>query len=238
MAVGSSADSRHGVHGLAAEWDGTHWFAVSTAVMMGGLLGVDCVSASDCTAVGYGGVVRWNGSTWHAEVTDTSNQRWLYAVACRSATDCTAVGVDLNTADPLVMHRAGNTWSAQPTPQTQQFATLSGVACPSSTSCIATGMYDETGFSGLAERSSGSHWSLIDPPGPDAGGPAGLGAVSCTSTTRCWSVEAFGGGEMELWNGAQWSKASLPGSGYELDGVSCEQSRPCVAVGTQALRFG
>jgi hypothetical protein len=151
----------------------------------------------------------------------------LHGIACTSATACTAVGdVGEVPGTPYAEHFDGHEWAPTATPNlgTGWTATLKAVAC------------DLQGP--VAERWNGQHWTLINPPPPDAGGPGELTTVSCVAHTQCWAVGGFGSREMELWNGSAWSKVALPGSGYTLEAVSCLPSQPCVAVGTQALRYG
>ena len=66
-------------------------------------LGVTCVSASDCWAVGYyynGSyaqtlIERWDGTSWaivSSPNTSPTQANFLYGVTCVSASDCWAVG--------------------------------------------------------------------------------------------------------------------------------------------------
>ena len=71
-----------------------------------------------------------------------------------------------------------------------------------------------------------------------------LNGVSCTNTTFCIAVGAFGGGVVdrgslaEEWNGTSWSMLPTPnpshGSPSALGGVSCIASNACIAVGGSA----
>jgi hypothetical protein len=242
IAVGDTfTEEQTDYHALAARWNGSTWSALTVPASTAILRGVACSSISECTAVGNGAIERWNGSAWRTEGANVAGHlMWLNAITCRNATDCTAVGIDNNTF-PVAIHRSANTWSVQPIQHTKTLAGLWGVSCASSSSCIATGVYDltDSDLQGpVAERWNGQHWTLINPPPPDAGGPGELTTVSCVAHTQCWAVGGFGSREMELWNGSAWSKVALPGSGYTLEAVSCLPSQPCVAVGTQALRYG
>ncbi len=63
----------------------------------GGLYGVSCTAADQCTAVGRAGgtalAERWDGSTWTVQPTASpASQKLLYAVSCPSASTCTATG--------------------------------------------------------------------------------------------------------------------------------------------------
>jgi len=87
---------------LVEAWDGATW-AIQPSPSPGyaGLLGVSCVSASVCTAVGtYSGLVigealaeQWNGSTWTYQYPPTpSTGATLTGVSCTAGAACTAVG--------------------------------------------------------------------------------------------------------------------------------------------------
>ena len=109
MAVGFSVSSA-GQLPLVEFWNGSDW-AIQTAPMppgatSGALLGVSCLSATDCTAVGEYDLApigyqprtlaeSWNGSSWSIQPTPNptpSGGAALSAVWCGSPTFCTAVG--------------------------------------------------------------------------------------------------------------------------------------------------
>src|SRR5439155_9537600 len=93
---------------LIERWDGTSWTIVnspSTSLTQTNyLLGVTCVSTSDCSAVGYynsGGSVyqtlieRWDGTSWtivNSPNTSPTQTNYLFGVTCASASHCWAVG--------------------------------------------------------------------------------------------------------------------------------------------------
>ena len=87
---------------------------------------------------------------------------------------------------------------------------------------------------------NGTSWSITPSPDPNQGSNAGLGRVSCTSSTNCVAVGAYNNSSSveqtlaETWNGTSWSIVSSPneGSGQNaLTDVSCTSSTICVAVG-------
>ena len=100
VAVSSGAD------GPAAErWNGSVWtmqtLPPSPTSQSGGLYGVSCATASQCTAVGFFGPSRpgiidvWNGTVWTAQSPPTIPGLPGVdpsAVSCTSADACTAVG--------------------------------------------------------------------------------------------------------------------------------------------------
>ena len=181
----------------------------------------------------------------------------LNDVACTSSSACTAVG-SYNTAQgsfeslSLAERWNGSQWSVQPTPNptdpSPPFAAsvLQGVACTSSSSCVAVGQFNKsTGETvPLAESWSGSQWSLLSTPNLSNGGA--LQGVTCTSASACLAVGSYHSKSnvseplAELWNGSSWSLQSTPGlsNGGALQNVSCSFPRACVAVGTSTLASG
>lgn len=123
---------------------------------------------------------------------------------------------------------------------------LSGIACPSATSCFAVGEYFTGPSTGktLVERWNGSGWSVVPSPNVTSGSNSDseLRSVACASTTSCFAV-GFGrpsnGDEktlIEHWNGTSWSVVPSPnpaaGGHYnEFLSVSCISAASCFAVG-------
>jgi hypothetical protein len=245
FAVGYSLDASRQEQALAAQWNGSQWSSVSLSTSVSSLRGVACSTATDCTAVGStelrGLIERWNGNAWHEEGVSVASRVSIFnAVACRSTSFCTAVGEADNYDDPGIAHRSGSTWSVQPSASAPSGG-LWSVACPAATSCLAGGALDtDDGFEGaIAEHWDGAHWVLTQPQftPPEHGGPLALTGTSCASTTQCWAVGGFATATAQFWNGTHWWQASLPASVYALNAVSCDASRPCVAVGRQAVVY-
>jgi hypothetical protein len=220
----------------------------------GGLGGVSCVSATDCTAVGDRDhltlVEQWNGTVWSivpspsASGSSASGSRSseLDAVSCVSATDCTAVGAPgagVGADGTLVEHWNGNKWSIIQSKRAKSTA-LSGVSCVSATDCTAVGS-NATGV--LAEHWNGKKWSVTPSPNR-AGGYGTLFDVWCVSARNCIAVggDFSDGGStlVEHWNGTAWSIIPSPSppkigpfeyTGDFLQGVSCVTATDCTAVG-------
>jgi hypothetical protein len=132
---------------------------------------------------------------------------------------------------------------------------LTGVSCPSATSCVAVGWFlgripGTSAYQNftLAETWNGSTWTIVPSPSPKLpGGGAQLNSVSCTSSTSCMAVgetQVFHvpGGYLvphpfaESWNGSTWSQVATPAlanSGASLNGVSCTSPSSCMAVGNE-----
>ena len=125
---------------------------------------VSCASATQCLAVGIGvtfpssggpigefGVstltVRWDGKQWKIVRVDKSGDVafGVNSLACRSAVSCYGVGQGFTRTGGTtnVVHWNGRTWSkvSSANPPGTHDASLSGVACATSTSCEAVGSF-------------------------------------------------------------------------------------------------
>ncbi len=175
------------------------------------VVGVTCMSATDCWAVGFassgsGGTNQtlaehWNGTAWSIVTTPnvtSSGGDVLGSVACVSSSDCWAVGsytpqgFPVEDTQALAEHWNGTAWSIVTTPNPNPLDSkgLFGVACLSSSDCWAVGF----GFIGgggtrgtLAEHWNGSAWSIIATGDPSFANNQ-LSGVTCTSTSDCWAV--------------------------------------------------
>jgi hypothetical protein len=122
----------HDMTGTLAEgWNGTKWSIQSTPSPKGRtvLLGVACVSARACTAVGQSDLSlpddrgftlaeRWNGTKWSIQSTPDPRGGGfteLDSVSCLSTSACTAVGSYAEEQSTLAEHWAGKTWAIQST---------------------------------------------------------------------------------------------------------------------------
>ena len=178
------------------------------------LLGVTCLSATSCTAVGYGAkkdpnttlvepktlVERWNGTAW--SIVSSPNRAGLdelQGVSCVSARACTAVGLS--------------------------------AASPKSRSSYRT----------LIETWNGTAWSIVPSPNPGTGQGNFLYGVSCVTAAFCAAVGHFGAcctarekPITEIWNGSSWSVAPNPPkqANADLTSVSCVSATACTAVGS------
>jgi uncharacterized membrane protein len=203
----------------------------------GGLLmSVSCLSADNCTAVGFYDtryneqtlVERWNGATWSIQPSPNLRNNALESVSCSSSNSCTAVGDyflgpgAINTDQrPFAEHWNGTRWMLQSTPSTHYYSNnLLGISCTSATSCTAVGYYQiRTGTDvGLVENWNGIRWDIQTIGEPALPQRFVLESVSCTSTRACVAVgysyppHAGPSGALiaELWNGKTWSFQRLP----------------------------
>jgi hypothetical protein len=137
---------------LAERWNGTSWIQTASPNVVGGNLGlteVSCVSGTMCFAVGAGTVdpngpvaLRWNGNTWSATPTASiPNAGVFIGVKCLSGTNCYAVGD--SAAATLIEHWDGVNWSLMPSPNPTGSVNsqLLDVACPTTTTCHAVGVF-------------------------------------------------------------------------------------------------
>jgi hypothetical protein len=240
---------------LAEHWNGSAWSIVATpnaSSSQNNLLAVDCVTSSDCWAVGErnsstGGVSEtlaehWNGTAWSMVV--TPNTGILFGVACTNSSDCWAVGNSSTGGVPpgetLAEHWNGTAWSVVPTPNNTswQFNYLYGVACATGSDCWAMGYAANTGTVNqtLAEHWNGTAWSIVAT--PNTGSSINdLLAVDCVTNSNCWAVGRTGNDEAvnqtlaEHWNGTAWSIVATPLGQSTLSGVTCVDRSHCWAVG-------
>ena len=196
------------------------------------LLGVSCVSATACIAVGsysrpaaLATAERWNGTSWAIQPTpDPADDQFsqLSGVSCVSASACTAVGSYLGIAGHFVSLAErwnGTSWVIEPTPNPPDALpnlvagpSLSGVSCVSASLCTAVGSY--LGIAGhpvsLAERWNGASWVIQPTPNPAGAFFTGLSGVSCASASACTAVGVYtnsAGNSVPLaerWDGTTW----------------------------------
>jgi antitoxin (DNA-binding transcriptional repressor) of toxin-antitoxin stability system len=269
VAVGGGGEDKR--HTASTIWNGGKWASLTPQVPAGAsassLSGVSCMGAYECEAVGSYVDSSGTRKTLAENASNTGHIRYmewavqstpnpagakassLSGVSCSSGSACTAVGTYTNSSGTqltLAERWNGSEWSIQSTPNPAGFksASLSGVSCPTSTSCTAVGTY--TNSSGtqltLAERWNGSEWSIQSTPNPAGAKASSLSGVSCSTSTSCTAVGTYtdeGGTQRTLaayWNGTTWSIQTTPNpagaKASSLSGVSCAGPGSCAAVGT------
>ena len=242
------------------------------------LSGVSCASATACTAVGssyghlYAGLApfteRWNGTSWSLQSTPnaTRGAASLGGVSCPSATACISVGsaaVIVSGGNyfggsyfvTVAERWAGTKWSLQSTPNpagATYSAGLHAVSCTSTAACTAVGSFTNSAgnIAPLAERWTGTSWSIEAAPSPAGQGYGVLNAVSCSSATDCTAVgsslqnlaSTTSEPLAEHWNGTSWSIEATPkpngSANNSLTGVSCTSATACTAVGLASTGGG
>ncbi len=263
MAVGNATPSSN-VQPLSEAWNAGAW-SITTAPLPAGanggsLAAVACSATTACATAGFAennvsGVrtamfQSWDGTAWAGVALQSPlgvQGDSLSAVSCPTSNACTAVGGFRNTAGRFVSLAErwdGATWAVQstPNPSGETVSRLSGVSCPSASTCIAVG----TTFGGkhpapLAEQWDGTKWVIQSLPSPNSNAPE-LSAISCASAASCIAVGAYSGSGgyhtpfAEQWNGTAWTLHTLsipPGAvSAQLNGVSCTSANACVAVGS------
>jgi hypothetical protein len=139
----------------------------------------------------------------------------------------------------------GTAWSIIATPAGSA-GTLTAVACPSTSDCVAVGFFtDGVGPFPLAERWNGSSWSVLTTNAYDY---STFNGVACPASSDCHAVgtTASDGSAAqtaplaERWTGGQqWSIDAQPAvpAGWQSAGlasVACPTTSRCVAVGAFA----
>lgn len=137
-------------------------------------------------------------------------------------------------------------WSIQPAPEPSGATStvLSGVSCSSRRACLAVGDYSDRAGRRvpLAERWTGTRWSIERTAVPSAAPASFLFDASCTAPTSCSAVGSTtspGGTTVPLgerWNGSQWTIEPIPTPAPRrrvsyLGSLSCASREYCAAVG-------
>jgi hypothetical protein len=131
--LGNSKTTKQFEHNQALHWNGQHWVVVKTPdpdKVLDELIGVTCVAAQDCWAVGSAGsrpglnvAMHWNGAKWslapavNGGGTGMNTVNILESVRCTSHSSCWAVGNsevnDTNDANQI-LHWNGTKWVSAP----------------------------------------------------------------------------------------------------------------------------
>jgi hypothetical protein len=217
------------------------------------LNGISCPSAGNCVAVGtasaeggYDALVETlTGGTWTpTEFNQGLPSPVLNGIWCATLSSCIAVGLTNATSNmpsALIETWAGATW----TPMTSGLSpggavttTLNAISCVSSTSCVATGSYTDSGGDthALFESLSGGTWTpatAVDPAGATS---LGVQSVQCFAATSCFAVGYWGpndttsNGLLETLSGSTWTASTIQ-YGVDLRSLWCASSTSCIGVG-------
>jgi hypothetical protein len=240
---------------------GTGWSVVTapSPAPVNTLLGVACVDANDCWAVGHTGdetlIEEYAAGTWSYVSSPNPPslfQPMLTGVSCVSLDDCWAVGWGQLSVgyQTLIEHYDGSAWTivASPNGVDADSNLLNGVACVSTNECWAVGGAQST--SPLVEQYTGSAW-VLDTTLPTSGPASELLGVTCVSSTGCWAVGTHDTTDdqetqslIEHFDGTAWEPVSSPnpiggpnGENY-LYGVTCDTGNECWAVGHSDYYLG
>jgi hypothetical protein len=216
--------------------------------------GVSCISATNCEAVGDYGETgnalalaeHWDGTTWAMQKTPAvpedpggGTENFLNGVSCANANYCMAVGHGGTPTigdGTLAMKWNGSSWTIKPTPNQAGAVGRGGATVLESVSCAAGNACTAVGASG-ADRWDGTTWST-----QNTNSGAVLLGVSCPTASSCTAVGSDGDRNHPsslsavalTWNGGGlWanSQALSPYGADQLNGVSCNTSGICMAVG-------
>lgn len=254
MAVGKT----RGLHGLIEHWNGAQWSAIKSRAPMAS---VSCLTSTSCVAAGatirdLPRIKLWNGIKWKGvRISRTNGGNLLDGVSCVTGGLCVAVGDNIyvrqasELAIGAIRFPGVFQWTFAPATGaiTFIFSTLSDVACPSSSVCMAVGSAKTTADQRetfVDELNVTNHtWSAL--PSPNPAEYNDLFSVSCTSASQCTAVGQSTPGSpvgtplVETWDGATWTIVSTPSVPFgELLGVSCSTSTSCMAVGTGGSDLG
>ncbi|MGC8499394.1 MAG: hypothetical protein ACP5OV_07875 [Acidimicrobiales bacterium] len=171
----------------------------------------------------------------------------LSAIACPSATTCVAVGSGPFQGATAVASAAGGAWTWGPLTASSgdagNFFSWSGVACPSTTTCLAVGADNTNGVVTTATLTGTTWaWTPASEVPNDASGAGTLAAIACPSATTCLAVggdgNSLGTVEQASLTSAGWTwspptSLTAPSSGAgTLAAIACPSATTCVAVGT------
>jgi hypothetical protein len=204
------------------------------------LAGVSCPSTSVCVAVGDDGAyVSTNaGVSWSA-VTALAGPPGFASVFCPTIDLCVAVGH--HEAVTLTDLAAGAAATATPDITADLADQLTGVACLTSSLCVAVDNGTPSGNALLSSDLATANWGAPSP--TEAGG--GLTAITCPLSSLCVAVDSGGEADFLSYTAGAATSWTVQG-GFDptstpLSAVSCPQSGFCVALdqaGDAALGTG
>ena len=216
------------------------------------------ISATNAGGTSAGSELNFTTSAGLWKIKETPNPgasgSYLYDVSCEtSASACTAVGKSISSGvdSPVAQRWNGTSWSSQsPAKKSGTLPTrLLGVDCPSETRCMAVGNYQpaEGGPATVAELWNEGKWNVQTTPVPAEATSSELVAIGCNNTAECTAVGSavIGGVKKAIameWNSPTWTLQTVPipegATSSQLDGVDCNWSNFCVAVGRYTTSGG
>ncbi len=219
--------------------------------------GISARTESDAWAVGVQATttsndtlaMHWNGATWTAVPTPNpwpecqdGDILWsgnaLSSVAAVSPKDVWAVGSECYSANALIEHWDGSTWSLVGNPRHgdgfDSTAALYGVTAISPSNVWAVGYQgSDYGIETLVEHYDGTAWTEVSAGGSSS---AYLSSVSATGPNDVWAVGGTDHGNLvEHFDGTSWTTVSSPqpGTGSSLDSVAAISPTDAWAVGSK-----
>lgn len=195
------------------------------------LSGVACPTTTTCEAVGsnasnQGVLVSVNSGAVGAAVAVAGTVA-LNAIACSSTTTCEALAATPSGAAAVVTITGGTAAA----PQVVSGVSLFGVACPTSSTCLAVG---KNGLGVVVPITNGTPGAVQ--PVPDV---QDLFGVACATPTLCRAVGDQGPSRGVVVNITPVSAnaAQVVSGTYALFGMACPNTSFCEAVGTTTIPF-
>ena len=193
VAVGQYRNAASADVTFTDKWNGSTWSPQLTPSPAGDLArlnGVACTSTTRCLSVGNSESIasanhptdtlaeHWNGSKWTQSLPGNPSKNSqpssiLNAVSCPAAKNCVAVGASVSKSGTSVV--LGEKWNGSKwtvgktlnTPKKNFGSFFFGIACTSTTRCLAIG-YSQTGgstqFAAISELWNGSKWTAVSVP--------------------------------------------------------------------------
>lgn len=203
--------------------------------LTGALTAVACTSKTACLAIGRAGppgalLERYDGSHWTASTIPDSSSDTYRAIACAASDRCVVVGQSTSTDIPAAATLNGTRWTRVSLPGAKVGEYLSGVSCPTTTTCMAVG-------GSTAYQLSGDKWKRSTIRGGTAN------QVACARVGRCVAVGSTEAESYPVWAFASdtWKRTLITpeaGTFGDLGAVSCPTVTRCVAVGTASVDCG
>lgn len=216
VATGSYVDTEQNQQGMLLTGAGSSWTVVRSPVA--GLIPgpVACISSSRCVAAARieerSMLVTGSGKSWRATSPplppNTISERLsgLSSIACGPSACVTDGTYDAKVGsqvegEALLLTGSGMSWKAAqaPVPPNARMdgsPSLSQVACPSASPCLAAGAYEvAAGYQrGLLESGTGSSWKATSAPQPAGATPSIYSqpsGLACASGSTCFDVSSY-----------------------------------------------
>jgi len=214
---------------LAETWNGTSWRLIPgpTLTDVFDTTPLSCPTTSFCMAIGTSAAQRWDGTRWHSTHMPSIGQFQISDVSCTSEDNCVAVGLDVALA------WNGTTWTKTNAGIKGQTVDLFSVSC-SGAICMASGGHfsstceENCDDSFLAEKWTGSAWTISDDVPLGINGLAASDVISCPTSTFCMEGSSEYKAAM-MWNGESWQ--SVPANFASVGDLSCASPTNCLGVG-------
>jgi photosystem II stability/assembly factor-like uncharacterized protein len=204
------------------------------------LLGVACLSTTNCQAVGDDSVDTYPGRALLLDVTPStqgfSPERTSDAVdaavsaSCASTAVCAVAAVDPYGSPMLVQTTdAGTAWTDLSVPP--QFAQVDQVLCESATSCLVSG--GDTDGQGSVWRTTDAGVTWVA--GRVSASVGEVDRLQCPTSSRCeatgYLANSWTAVLMSSNAGRSWSTTPMAHTATDLSGIDCTTPKDCVAVG-------